>query len=76
MTRPAAGGGPKCPTPQKNRHATKAAALKALDALAASKPLGPDWNVYKCVCGVWHIGHRRGSLNQRIKNALRTEPRR
>jgi hypothetical protein len=71
-----AGGGPKCPTPKKYRHASKAAAQRALESLADSRPLGPDWNVYRCVCGVWHVGHKRGSLQQRIKDALRKEPRR
>lgn len=70
------GGRAPCPTPKKHHHATKGAALKALDELSKAKPLGPDWNVYKCVCGVWHIGHRRGSLQQRIKAALQKEPRR
>lgn len=69
-------GAADCPTPKKHRHASKQAALKALEVLGEAKPLGPDWNVYKCVCGVWHIGHRRGSLQQRIKDALRKEPRR
>lgn len=72
----AAGGGDRCPTPKKHRHASKGAAQTALERLGDTTPLGQDWNVYKCVCGVWHIGHRRGSLQQRIKNALRKEPRR
>lgn len=68
-------GAVPCPTPKKHRHANKAAALTALQRPSETKPLGPDWNVYRCVCGVWHIGHKRGSLQQRIQDALR-KPRR
>lgn len=76
MTDTDAGGVQKCPTPDKHRHATKSHAQTALERFGESKLLGPDWNVYRCVCGVWHIGHKRGSLQQRIEAALRKDPRR
>lgn len=76
MTDPDAGGVQKCPTPKKHRHATKGAAQTALLSFDEATTLGSDWNAYRCICGVWHIGHKRGSLDQRIQAALREEPRR
>lgn len=60
-----------CPTPKKIAHKSQGAARKHLELLGQAKELGPDWNVYPCPCGSWHIGHRRGSLASRIRKALR-----
>lgn len=60
-----------CPTPHKHVHKSQGAAEKALAALARDKDLGPDWNIYRCRCGNWHIGHQPGSLVRRIHAALR-----
>lgn len=62
---------PTCPTPSKISHRSQGAAKKHLEILGRSTPLGPDWNVYHCQCGSWHIGHARGSLTGRIRQALR-----
>lgn len=61
----------ECPTPHKHVHRSKPAAYKALQALRADRDLGPDWNVYQCRCGNWHIGHKPGSLQDRARRALK-----
>lgn len=62
---------PECPTPRKHRHATKRGALAHLANLREARDLGPDWNAYRCPCGSWHVGHKPGSLQFRIRRALR-----
>ena len=60
-----------CPTPIKKRHGTRAEALTHIAGLYRAEKGNPDYRAYKCVCGVYHVGHSRDSLKQRIKLALR-----
>ncbi|MBS45311.1 MAG: hypothetical protein CMH83_19505 [Nocardioides sp.] len=47
-----------CPTPDKQRHRTFEAALKARDSLEQSRGIDLALRPYRCKCGAWHIGHR------------------
>jgi hypothetical protein len=66
----------ECPTPRKIRHETHESALKQRDDIdrregQIDKTLKP----YHCICGGWHIGHKRGSgrggLQGKIQRALK-----
>jgi hypothetical protein len=62
-----------CPTPEKHAHPSQSGAWAAFRSFARAQDglLGNDWNVYYCVCGAWHIGHKRGSLADRARRAFR-----
>lgn len=48
-----------CPTPEKQRHHSRAAALKDRDSLERDKGISLGLEPYHCVCGQWHLGHKR-----------------
>lgn len=48
-----------CPHPEKQRHYTERAALKARDSMERTKGIELGLEPYRCECGVWHLGHRR-----------------
>lgn len=48
-----------CPHPEKQRHYSRKAALKARDGLERAKGLELGLEPYWCECRSWHLGHRR-----------------
>ncbi len=47
----------KCPFTGKNSWPTKA---EARESMARMRSRGdPVWRTYRCVCGAWHVSHRR-----------------
>lgn len=48
-----------CPHPEKQRHRSRAAALKARDSAERVHGIELGLEPYRCVCGVWHLGHKR-----------------
>lgn len=46
-----------CPHPEKQRHATKRAALKARDSLERERGIDLGLIAYRCD-DHWHLGHR------------------
>lgn len=62
----------KCPTPEKHRHATKRAAITALQALERDKGIDLGLGVYRCPCAAWHVGHRRkeSAFARRMRKAM------
>jgi hypothetical protein len=61
-----------CPSPHKHRHASRGAALAAIDSLQRANPdlVSPDLLPYLCGCGSWHVGHSQDSLQTRIRRAI------
>lgn len=47
---------PRCPTPWKIAHPTKAAAAKHVRSLYAREGRAALVHAYRCPCGAWHVG--------------------
>lgn len=58
-----------CRWPEKNRHASKAAAKAAIGALYAAGKGSPDMAPYPCG-DHWHIGHDVTRFKARIRRSL------
>lgn len=61
----------ECPTPGKRKHATHEEGKEHIRALYRAGRGNPDYTVYACVCGWFHVGHSRRKLEKRIRRALR-----
>lgn len=59
-----------CPTPDKRRYQSKGKAIRVLRGMYQTGNGEADLQVYRCRCGVWHIGHR-GQDYGRTKVALK-----
>lgn len=64
-------GRPPCPTPTKRQHISAAEAKDHIAKLDAAGRGNPDYNAYRCQCGVWHIGHSAVSFERRIRKVTR-----
>lgn len=61
----------ECPTPWKDPHPTKAAAVTAAARVKHDRR-GVGGEVYECTCGSWHLT-RGQSLTAKIRTALRSD---
>lgn len=57
-----------CPHPGKARYQTKKLAKTILARHQRCSNRG-DMAAYRCVCGWWHLGHKKGSLYRKLKRA-------
>ena len=57
-------GAPGCPTPNKRGYKNRPGAKRHMWSLLTKKGGAHSWatlHVYKCPCGMYHVGHARGS---------------
>lgn len=59
-----------CPTPNKRQHRSIEEGRQHIAALERNDRGNPDYNVYPCWCGWYHVGHSQEKFNKRLKNAL------
>jgi hypothetical protein len=57
-----------CPTPRKVAHVEHGSAMRHMRELQHGR-WGRDLNVYRCICGSFHVGHDVRRLTYRIRQA-------
>lgn len=60
----------ECPNPHKRGFLSKRSAKKAITT-QRSFANRDDAHPYKCVCGMWHVGHKLGSKGKRLAKQAR-----
>ena len=65
----------RCPTPQKKGvYASQEAAREHIRKLYRNGLGNPDYTVYMCACGYYHVGHSKSHLKFRIQRSIRQSP--
>jgi hypothetical protein len=60
----------ECPTPSKKRHWSKGEGKDHITSLTRAGRGNPDYQVYPCACGWYHVGHSSVKFQKRIKKVL------